>query len=359
MSAASGYGFSRRDVLGWTLRGAAVAPFGAALLAPRPALAASNAGIRGQQGKAVTLKFGSSQPTHTENAHTVFFDKFVAELMHTTNGKVGAIFYGDSQLGPEDKYPNQLNTGTLDMMLTVSDWSPIVPELGVLTMGFLFTSIGQLGHVMDGSAGRQLQGIFHQKTQAEILGWCVNFGGRNVLSKAPIATPAAFHGKKIRVLPSPTFVQTFRLLGADPVPMSFNEVYISLQTGVIDGLEHDAPTILQNKFFEVAKNLTLTNHIFDPLAPMISRRTLERLSVADRHAVRQAATAAAQFQRPKAAAAAQQALNTLKQNGVKTIPIDRATLATEVRPLWTSFTTQHPDTKPVLQAILTETGRKV
>lgn len=357
MSAGTGYGFSRRDILNWTLRGAMAVPVGAVLAGTRIAQAATEAGIRGQQGKLVTLKVGSSQPTHTQNAHTVFFDTFVAELASKTNGNAGAIFYGDSQLGPEDKYPNQLDSGALDMMLPISDWSPIVPELGVLTMGFLFDSLEQLGTVMDGRAGEQLQDIFKQKTRSEILGWCFNFGGRNVLSKTPIVTPADFHGKKLRVLPSPAFVQTFKLLGADPVPMSFNEVYTSLQTGVIDGLEHDPPTILQYKFYEVAKNLTLTHHIFDPLAPVISGITLHKLSAADQQAVRQAAATAAHDQRLKAAAAAQQALDALKQNGVRMIAIDRAKLAEEVKPLWTSFTSQHPDSKPVLQAILAATGK--
>ena len=88
-------------------------------------LAHAQSAIRGQQGKKLTLKFGSSQPSHTDNAHTVFFDKFVPELSQRTNGDIGAIFYGDSQLGPEDKYSNQINAGTLDMMMTISDCSAI------------------------------------------------------------------------------------------------------------------------------------------------------------------------------------------------------------------------------------------
>ncbi len=128
----------------------------------------------------------------------------------------------------------------------------------------------QQGAAMDGRAGRLLEDIFKHKTKAEILGWGFNFGGRNVLSKKVVATPADLRGLKLRVLPSPTFVQTFRLLGAAPVPMSFGEIYTSLQTGVVDGLEHDPPTILQFKFFEVAKNLALTEHIFDPVTPIVS-----------------------------------------------------------------------------------------
>jgi tripartite ATP-independent transporter DctP family solute receptor len=295
-------------------------------------------------------------PTHTENAHTVFFDKFVSELASTTGGRVGAIFYGDSQLGPEDGYPNQLQAGTLDLMMAVSDWSSIVPELGVLTMGFLFQSLGQLGAAMDGQAGQSMQDIFKMKTKAEILAWAFNFGGRNVLAKTPVTKSPDFHGKKLRVLPSPTYVDTFKLLGADAVPMSFNEVYTSLQTGVIDGLEHDPPTMLQNKFYEVAVNLTLTRHIFDPLAPVISKASLGRLSSADQQALRQAAKEAVTYQRTRAASAEQQALGQLKRQGVKMLGIDRATLAAEVKPLWTSFTNQHPDTKPVLKAILAVSG---
>lgn len=344
---------TRRTVL----RGAAALTLGLVFAQGGTAQAQTQSGVRGREGKAVTLKLGSSQPTHTENAHSVFFDAFVAELMMTTNGEVGAIFYGDSQLGPEDKYPTAITFGTLDMMLTVSNWTTSVPELGVLTMGFLFPSMDGQGQVLDGSAGQQLRDIFAKKTKAEILGWCYNFGGRNVLSKAAIRGLGEFRGKKLRVLPSPTFVQTFRLLGASPVPMSFSEIYTSLQTGVIDGLEHDPPTILQSKFYESAKNLTLTQHIFDPVAPIISGVSLKRLSDSQQQAVRRAAVNAAKAQRPKAADAATAAMDDLKRNGVQVVDIERAPLVNAVKPLWTSFTDQHPETKPVLAAILSATGQ--
>ena len=353
MPIASRRNLLRRTMLNWS----AALPFGLAFARSGSARAQTQSGVRGREGKTTTLKLGSSQPTHTENAHSVFFDAFVSELMNATNGEVGATFYGDSQLGPEDKYPTAVTFGTLDMMLTVSDWTTSMPELGVLTMGFLFASMDQQGQVLDASAGQQLQNIFQKKTKAEILGWCYNFGGRNVLSKAPVHDLAEFRGKKLRVLPSPTFVQTFRLLGATPVPMSFSEIYTSLQTGVIDGLEHDAPTILQSKFYESAKNLTLTQHIFDPVAPIISTATLKRLSDSQQQAVRHAAAVAVKAQRPKAAAAAVAAMEQLKRDSVQTIDINRPPLIKAVKPLWTSFTNQHPDTKPVLQAILSATGQ--
>ncbi len=316
------------------------------------ARAQPDSAIRGQQGKVATLKVGSSQATHAENAHSVFFDRFVAELTSKTGGEIGAVFYGDSQLGPEDKYTTQINFGTLDMMLTGSDWAPIVPELGVMTLGFLFKSMDQQGAAMDGPAGRLLEDIFKHKTKAEILGWGFNFGGRNVLSKKVVTSPADLRGLKLRVLPSPSFVQTFRLLGAAPVPMSFGEIYTSLQTGVVDGLEHDPPTILQFKFFEVAKNLALTEHIFDPVTPIVSNVALGRLTAPQQQVVRDAAVTAIHEQRLRATSAAAAALETLKQDGVQVHAIDRVALTDEVKPLWTSFTDQHPDTKPIVEAIL-------
>ena len=320
------------------------------------AVKASTSALRGTKGSKTTLKFASTMPTHTENAHTAWFDAFVKELKTKTDGKVGAIFYGDSQLGPENNYPRQMQFGSIDMMMGPSIWSSIVPEVSVLTMGFLFDSWDQFGHVMDGGAGKTLEAIFKKKAKAEILGWAYNFGARNVIGKRAVTKPADLKGLKLRVLPSPTFVQTFKLLGADPVAMSFGEVYTALQTGTIDGLEHDAPTILQNKFYEVVKELTLTRHIFDPLTPTIAEATLNRLSSDDRKAVRAAATDAVANQRDKATKAAAKAMDELKSRGVKVHDIDRNKLREEVRPLWKSFTKKHPDTKPVLADIRKQTG---
>lgn len=334
---------------------------GAALLVPAvpDALAASSAkssGMVGIKGSEVTLKFASTMPTHTRNAHTVWFHAFVKRLHKQTNGRVGADFYGSSELGPESNYPRMIQFGSIDMMMGPSIWASIVPQVSVLTMGFLFDSWKQFGQVIDGAAGKRLAHIFKEKTKAEVLGWAYNFGARNVLSKPAITKPAQFHGLKLRVLPSPTFVKTFKLLGADPVAMSFGQIYTALQTGTIEGLEHDSPTILQNKFYEVAKNLTLTRHIFDPLTPIISKHSLHRLSAHDQGALRHAAQAAVQYQRGQATEAATHALNELKKKGVTSHNIDRRKLREEVKPLYASFTKKYPETKSVLNDIQKVTG---
>ena len=358
---------SRRDMLRWVLASSIAIPLSGGALTACGSNSSSSAGdgsksgsgaksgssgTRGTKGSQTTLKFASTMPTHTENAHTVWFDKFASELFKNTNRKIGVTFYGDSQLGPEDNYPKQVQTGAVDMMMGPSVWASIVPQVSVLTMGFLFNSLEDQGKALDGKAGQILERIFKSKAKAEILGWPYNFGGRNVLSRKAVTKPADLHGLKLRVLPSPTFVNTFKLMGASPTPMSMGDVYTALQTGTVEGLEHDAPTILQNKFYEVVKNLTLTRHIYDPLTPTISQMTLGKLSSADRRALRKAAQAAVAYQRPRAQKASDKAMSELKKKGVTTHNIDRAQLRKKVKPLWNSFTNKYPETKPVLQTIV-------
>ena len=261
----------RRSLLGATLATAALAT---------TARAQPNSAIRGQQGKTATLKLGSSQATHEENAHGVFFDKFVSELIAKTNGEIGAIFYGDSQLGPEDKYTTQINFGTLDMMLTGSDWAPIVPELGIMTLGFLFSSMDQQGAVMDGSAGRQIDDVSSStRPKPKSLGGASISAAAMCSPRKVVATPrGSAWAQAPRIAGARPTCRPFACLAPLPVPMSFGEIYTSLQTGVVDGLEHDPPTILQFKFYEVAKNLALTEHIFDPVTPIVSNISLGRLT---------------------------------------------------------------------------------
>ena len=109
------------------------------------------------------------------------------------------------------------------------------------------------------------------------LGWGYSLGARNVWTKNPVPTAADLKGVKLRVLPVPNFIATIKYMGAVPTPLPFGEIYTALQTGVVDGFEHDAPTALAGKFYEVAKHCALTQHIYNPQLPCISKRSFERI----------------------------------------------------------------------------------
>ena len=98
-----------------------------------------------------------------------------------------------------------------------------------------------------------------------------------MLAKKPVKTPEDLAGLKIRTLPNPVITECLRLMGAAATPLAFGEIYTALQAGVLDGLEHDPPTILASKFYETSKNYALTQHIFSPLATYFSDATFNRM----------------------------------------------------------------------------------
>ena len=126
------------------------------------------------------------------------------------------------------------------------------------------------------------------------LAWGDSFGFRQVVTRSrDVTEPAQLAGLKLRTIQSPIYVKAVELMGASPTPMAFGEVYTSLQTGVIDGYEHDASTTLQQRFFEVAHHMARTGHIAGVLGLWASAASLARLP-ADVRALleRRAATAA-------------------------------------------------------------------
>ena len=111
----------------------------------------------------------------------------------------------------------------------------------------------------------------------DIIGWAYNFGSRSVLCKSPVNAPADLAGKRIRTLPNKIITECLRLMGAAATPLAFGEIYTALQAGVLDGLEHDPPTIVASKFYETAKFYSLTQHNFSALGVFCSGLTLTKM----------------------------------------------------------------------------------
>ncbi len=328
---------------------------GITALATAPLLAAcGNTGSTAAGAKTVTLRVSSSQPGGAaKNAHTAIFNKLKELTEAKTQGRLKLQYFPDSQLGEEAQIAKQMSLGTVDMaIIAPSVFSTTVPELGMLDLGYLFDDYDQVAKALDGKAGTTIRQLFSAGTKSEILAYGYNFGFRNILTIKPISTPQDLHGVSLRVLPAPNFVATLKAMGATPVPLPSGEIYTALQTGIIDGMEHDPTTILQVKAYEKAKQYALTKHIFNLLNPVISQASLQKLSPADQDALRAAATEAAQAQRKEAADAEQTALEELRTKGVTIREVDRSPFRTLVSPLWEQFSTQYPKAKPALDEIL-------
>ena len=301
---------------------------------------------------AISLRMSSSLTADMNSSHYVWFDRFQKNLQASVGKKVAVAYFPNNQLGKESDVVQQARLGAVDMMISgTSIWATALPEMGVLDMGYLFNGNDHVGKALDGAAGTALSKMLLDKAGVINLGYAFSLGARNVYTKAPLKSAAELHGVKVRVLPVPNFVATLKNMGAVATPIPFGEIYTALQTGVVDGVEQDAPTVLTGKFYEVAKHCLLTEHIFNPVMPVINKRSFDRLPPDVQKTVLDAAREATQYQRSLAATTEQKAFTGLKAAGVTVTPVDREALARQVSKLWTEFAAQYPATKPVIEAI--------
>ena len=172
-----------------------------------------------------------------------------------------------------------------------------------------------------------------------------------MLARKAVNTPDDLAGLKIRTLPNPVITECLRLMGAAATPLAFGEIYTALQAGVLDGLEHDPPTILASKFYETAKNYALTQHIFSPLAIYFSEATFNRLPASMRDGFIDVARKAAADTRTHGLDVEKEALSQLRDKGVTVIDCDREAFRKRVLPQTDAFVKARPDAKPVVDLI--------
>ncbi|MNC14751.1 2,3-diketo-L-gulonate-binding periplasmic protein YiaO precursor [compost metagenome] len=190
-----------------------------------------------------------------------------------------------------------------------------VPEFAMLDFPYLFNNTAEAHAVIDGEVGQQLHASLENKGLVGLGYWDLGF--RNMTnSKRPVTKPEDMAGLKIRVIQSPIYLETFKALGANPVPMPFPEVYTALEQRTVDGQENPYTVILGNKFHEVQKYLSATNHIYNPQSFVIGQKTWKKLSSDEQALIRAAASEAQTYQREITAKAQTEALDKLKQEGI-------------------------------------------
>lgn len=308
--------------------------------------------VRRAQAAPLTLRMSSSLTADDNSSHYVWFKRFQENLKKAAGEALAINYFPNNQLGKESDVIQQVRVGAVDMMISgTSIWATVTPEIGVLDLGYLFKNNDHVGKSLDGDAGKALSAILDAKAGVQVLGYGYSLGARNIYTRAPLAKPEALHGVKIRVLPVPNFIATLKAMGAVATPIPFGEIYTALQTGVVDGLEQDAPTVLGGKFYEIAKHCMLTQHIYNPIMPVMNKRSFGRIPEAQRAAFLEAAKEATAYQRGQAASTEERAFAELKKLGVTVTPTDREHFRGLVEPLWGEFASQYPATKPIIAAV--------
>jgi tripartite ATP-independent transporter DctP family solute receptor len=191
----------------------------------------------------------------------------------------------------------------------------MIKDFGLLDLPFLFNDYKEVDAVLDGPVGRRMLDKLPEKGLIGLAYW--DHGFRNVTnSKRPITKAEDLHGIKIRVIQIPLFIEMFNAMGANAVPMPFPELYSALESKALDGQENPLATIEASKFFEVQKFVSLTQHVYNPLVTIFSKKTWDKLSPAEQKIIQEAAVEAGAYERKVSREANEKAVEVLKKNGM-------------------------------------------
>ena len=305
---------------------------------------------------AIALRFSSSMTADDNAAHYVWYQRFQANLKAGVGEAIKIDYFPNNQLGKESDIVQQVKVGSIDMMVSGSSiWATVLPEIGMLDLGYLFDSYGHVAKAMEGPAGAGLTDMLQKRAGCMVLTWASHFGPRSVYTKAPVRSLAEVKGVKLRVLPTPAFIETFKIMGAIPTPIPFGELYMAAQTGVVDGFEHDAATVLASKLDEVVKHCWLTEHLFSPMTVVMGKRGMDRIPASLQPAFLKAVADSTTQQRAIASEKGAAAVAELKKKGMGFAPMaaaERASVRKEMESrLWADFARQYPATAPLFAAI--------
>jgi tripartite ATP-independent transporter DctP family solute receptor len=268
-------------------------------------------------GQAGTLKFGHYADEDSALGQTA--RQFVNSLNENTQGRLSVEVFARSQLGSIRSMFDGVREGTLEMTLVPATYlRDIAPRMDILGLPFLFNSYEDADRVFraDSRIGMHMLEQLERGNMKGLAFWEVGF--RHISnSRRPISGPWDLKGLRIRTLSDQVLVQTFRILGANPVTMPYGELYPALQMGAIDGQEGSLDTFFELRLFETQRYLSLTRHSYTALVLVMNLRTFSRLSNQDRERVMSTAQRAADWGRDFSRRAEEENLQKLLKMGVK------------------------------------------
>ena len=257
------------------------------------------------------------------------------KLETATNGRISIQMYPSMQLGGEKEMIEQAQVGALQIArISVGAMGPVVDELNVFNLPFIFRDEAHMRKVIDGPIGEELLGKItaNPNTRLVALGW-MDAGTRNVYSNKPVTKPADLKGMKVRMMGNPIFVETMNAMGGNGVAMGFNELYSAMQTGVVDGAENNEPTVLAQNHFQVAKVYSLTGHLIIPEIFVFSKRSWDALSKEDQALVLKFSKEAQLEQRKLWDEKTSKATEELKSKGLQFVSADKAAFYRATQPI--------------------------
>ncbi|MFM2118683.1 MAG: hypothetical protein RL722_151 [Pseudomonadota bacterium] len=252
---------------------------------------------------------------------------FAEQVEKASGGKMKVRAIGAAALGPDTQMQQALIGGAQEMMVgSTATLVGITKEMAIWDTPFLFNNAKEADAVLDGPVGQKVMAKLEEKGLVGLVYW--ENGFRNLTNtKRPVQKLEDLDGIKLRVMQNNVYLDSFKLLGANAIPLPFSELFSALETKTVDGQENPYNTILSSKFYEVQKYLSITNHVYSPWIITVSKKWWDGLSKDEQKVLRDAAIASRDFERKDTREEAAKALADLKAKGMQVNELPAAEVA--------------------------------
>lgn len=261
----------------------------------------------------IRFGYGLNEQSNQGRAAKVFADA----VDKASGGKMKVRAIGAAALGPDTQMQQALIGGAQEMMVgSTATLVGITKEMALWDTPFLINNAKEADTLLDGPIGDKIKDKLQEKGLVGLVYW--ENGFRNLTnSKRPVTKVEDLDGIKLRVMQNNVFLNSFKTLGANAIPMAFSELFGALETHTVDGQENPYNTILSSKFYEVQKYLTVTNHVYSPWILLVSKKWWDQLSKAEQKVLMDAAKTSRDFERKDTREEAAKAIADLKSKGMQ------------------------------------------
>jgi len=281
------------------------------------------------------IRLGHTNPA-THNWQTAL-EGFAKEVSDRTEGRVDISLFSGGQLGSEKEMMEGMQLGTIPAaLLSAGTFQSVEPRLAIVELPYIWDDSKKAYQAYDGELGEALSELLEPQGFI-VVGWWEN-GLRHISTNdEPVLTPEDLKGLKIRVAQEQLRIDSFQLMGAEPGPLAYGEVYSALQQGLFDATEGPLSAAYASGFYEVQKSMSLTGHIWSPAALTFSAATWETFSREDQAAIREAAQKWGQEQRRLTTEADAEMVELLEEKGMAVVEVDRKPFAEAAQPVWDKY----------------------
>jgi tripartite ATP-independent transporter DctP family solute receptor len=278
-----------------------------------------------------------------------------AALAKATDGRLSIQMYASMQLGGEKEAIEQAQVGAIALArVSVGALGPVVGDLNVFSLPFLFRDTAHMEAVIDGPIGQELLDKVTHHPTANLIGlaW-MDSGARNMYdTKRPIRSIDDLKGLKMRVMGNPMFVDMMNALGGNGVAMGYDQVFTALQTGVVDGAENNQPSFVFDNHYQVAHYYSLTEHLILPEILVFSKRIFNQLSESDQALIMKLGREAQQDERVYWKAYEAKARAKMEEAGIVVVDVaDKKPFQDAEAPVWAKYAPQFSDLIKRIEAV--------